>query len=536
MNDILGTDKFRKLSLKENSKPLPMKNETELKDILKRLLKNKSIDQKFEKLLTCQGSQPAKLYGLTKIHKAGHPLRPVLSMIDTVQYRVAKVLDSLLSPLISNDFEIRDSFDFKDFILNQAPKCDSECMVSFDVSSLFTNVPIDETIDLCEKMWDDNSSSVNKIMDKQALKELLKFCAKNVPFLFNDEWYIQEDGVAMGSPLAPTLASIFMKSLEDKMNAYPGEKPVLYKRYVDDVFLVFRNQSLIEPFLTFMNGLHPNIKFTTELEVDNKLPFLDILVTRMNGGYKTELFRKATDTGLYTTPQSFCEEKYREGMIKGLVHRVWNLSSSFEIANQGLNILRRRLRDNMYTNKQIEHNIRVTLDKLCTDARVKKQLKEENTEEYKQIIKIPYSEGFRAFKKSICRTISSAKVVSVTSKVQSFLSNKSKTVCDLQANLVYKFNCHGCQNSYIGETNRHLKTRISEHSQMSRSSKVLDHWLCCKDRTSSISKDEFSVLQKGFDSHYERQFCESLLIRHYNPSINIQNGQSKVISILKIFN
>ena len=69
MNDILGTDKFSKLSLKENSKPLPMKNETELKNILKRLLKNKSIDQKFEKLLTCQGSQPAKLYGLTKYIK-----------------------------------------------------------------------------------------------------------------------------------------------------------------------------------------------------------------------------------------------------------------------------------------------------------------------------------------------------------------------------------------------------------------------------------------------------------------------------------
>jgi hypothetical protein len=212
--------------------------------------------------------------------------------------------------------------------------------------------------------------------------------------------------------------------------------------------------------------------------------------------------------------------------MKGLVHRVWNLSSDFEIASNGLNILKERLRNNMYTDKQIEHNIRVTLDKLCTQTRVKKGLKEENIEEFKQIIKVPYSEGFRAFKNCIYKNLDSVRVVSITSKVQSFLSNKSKTVCGLQANLVYKFNCHGCQNSYIGETNRHLKTRISEHSQSSRSSKVLDHCLCCKNRTSFVSKDEFSVLQKSFDSHYERQFCESLLIRHYNQLINVQNVQN----------
>ena len=105
----------------------------------------------------------------------------------------------------------------------------------------------------------------------------------------------------------------------------------------------------------------------------------------------------------------------------------------------------------------------------------------------------------------------------------------------MAANIVYKFECHGCQSQYIGETNRHLKTRISEHSQLSRTSKVLDHASTCKDRNSKINKNEFSILLGNFDSYIERQLCESLLIRHHNPSINIQNGKSKAATILNVF-
>ena len=60
---------------------------------------------------------------------------------------------------------------------------------------------------------------------------------------FNNNWYIQKGGVAMGSPLAPSMATIFMNECETKLSNYEGIKPKFYRRYVDDIFAIFENQS-----------------------------------------------------------------------------------------------------------------------------------------------------------------------------------------------------------------------------------------------------------------------------------------------------
>ena len=104
------------------------------------------------------GSQPAKLYGLPKVHKDGMPMRPVLSMIQTAQYKIAKFLDKLIKPLIKSNFECKDSFEFATFISQFEKNSDNDFMVSFDVSSLLTNVPLSETIELCCSSWSMNDS------------------------------------------------------------------------------------------------------------------------------------------------------------------------------------------------------------------------------------------------------------------------------------------------------------------------------------------------------------------------------------------
>ena len=86
-------------------------------------------------------------------------------------------------------------------------------MVSFDVASLFTNVPLEETIEIILKRICINKGVITDI-PKQEMKELLILCTKNVHFTFNNETYIQVDGVVMGSPLGPVLANIFMAKLE----------------------------------------------------------------------------------------------------------------------------------------------------------------------------------------------------------------------------------------------------------------------------------------------------------------------------------
>ena len=98
-------------------------------------------------------------------------------------------------------------------------------MISFDMKSLLTNVPLDKTIDyILKKVYNEKKIQTN--IPKTVLKELLYLCTKQLHFTFNNSIYIQCDGVAMGSPLGPLLANIFMTSLEEDL--IPSLKSYLF--------------------------------------------------------------------------------------------------------------------------------------------------------------------------------------------------------------------------------------------------------------------------------------------------------------------
>ena len=128
-----------------------------------------------------------------------------------------------------------------------------------------------------------------KGMLKRHFKQLLVLSVKSSCFLFNDVYYKQVDGVAMGSPLGLTLVYYEHKWLEKWSLQF---RPRYYRRYVDDIFLMFESRDLVKNFLKYMNSRHPNIQFTCEEESNNKISFLDIFVTRRNNKLTTSFYRK----------------------------------------------------------------------------------------------------------------------------------------------------------------------------------------------------------------------------------------------------
>ena len=138
-------------------------------------------------------------------------------------------------------------------------------VASYDVCSLFTNIPLDKTIDLAVDIIFGNNQSMNST--KPQWKKLFVFATSQTHFVFNNEIYDQTDGIAMGSPLGPALANLFMGYHENKwLNSEESSTVLFYKRYVDDIFCLFKRETDAERFLTFLNGQHPNIKFTIEKE------------------------------------------------------------------------------------------------------------------------------------------------------------------------------------------------------------------------------------------------------------------------------
>jgi len=136
--------------------------------------------------------------------------------------------------------------------------------------------------------------------------------------------------VAMGSPLAPVLANLFMSFNEKKwLDYFTGNKPILYRRYVDDIFCVFDCESDALSFLDYLNKQPRNIKFTSESQKDLCLPFLDVYVSPSEEGiFSTSIYRKPTFTGLLTNFTSFIPLSYKFALVKTLVSRIYEISSS----------------------------------------------------------------------------------------------------------------------------------------------------------------------------------------------------------------
>ena len=131
-------------------------------------------------------------------------------------------------------------------------------------------------------------------------QKLLNLAVTNSFFLFNGQLYRQRESLGMGLPLSLVIADIFMDFYEQKWLAdCPAEfAPLYYKRYVDDCFLVFRNEQHAPRFLNYLSSKHRNISFTMEVENNKQLPFLDVLITKCDNSFSTTVYRKPTFSGL----------------------------------------------------------------------------------------------------------------------------------------------------------------------------------------------------------------------------------------------
>ena len=184
--------------------------ENKLKDRFKVFKNEEKISEKEFDNICPVGTNPGILYGNPKIHKRlvnNIPkFRPILSGINTPTYFLAKYLNPILLPLTTNEFTVKISFDFAVEVVNYDHNL---YMASLDVESLFTSIPLEETIKDCDNDLFSNNFYSGKLSRKD-LYDLLKLATTESSFIFDNKLYKQIDGVAMGSPLGPTLANAFL--------------------------------------------------------------------------------------------------------------------------------------------------------------------------------------------------------------------------------------------------------------------------------------------------------------------------------------
>lgn len=472
---------------------------------------------------------------MCKVHKDGNPLRPVVAMLNTAEYKLAKYLDNLIKPHIPSRYMLNSTDMFIDK-LNAFTFEPGETIVSFDVCSLFTNVPLQETIDIITDQLYSTENADPPPFPKKSFKKLLS-CATNGIFMYKDEIYSQTDGVTMGNPLGPTLANFFMAHMENKVLLETGtHMPKLYLRYVDDIFAIFDND--FNDFFNLLNEQHPNIKFTYE-GGSGTLPFLDTNIEISAPTFISTVFRKKTHTNLMLNFNAVCPTSWKTGLIKCLLHRAWKICANRERFNFECEILSKAFCMNGYPRNFFNRVKEGFL--ACVSNPVSRPEKEN---EIRFICQIPYiGNCSREFAKRIREIVKEHYDLDITCvftsfKIRNYFSLKCKTPSLMVQNAIYKFTClRDADVTYIGKTKRHFKTRRDEHFDFKKKnlSPVALHVHECQSCQQGDYLENTIKVIKRCANNFDCEINEALLIQNEKPILNTQLFESGASFKLKVF-
>ena len=223
-----------------------------------------------------------------------------------------------------------------------------ECLSSYDVSALFTSVPIDTALNIIKDLLEkDNTLKERTVLAVNDIILLLEFCLKNTYFSFQDQFYEQVECAAMVSPVSPIVANLYIEYLEQKAVSTGPHPPRFWHRFMDDTFVIHKEVNK-QDFLQHINSVDPATTFTVEdNKEDGSIPFLDTIVkSEADGSLSITVYRKPTHTGTTGAQAVTREDKtkghivipYTQGLVKvskrSVVHMAFKPTSKVAVPSK----------------------------------------------------------------------------------------------------------------------------------------------------------------------------------------------------------
>lgn len=400
-----------------------------------------------------------RLHCTTKLHKIPpDKMRPISSNIDAPCEMIAKWLVQQFSKLKPpKSLAVKNGNDFIKQ-MNGVKIFENEIMVSYDVESLYPNVPVDEAIVILRN-WLETNGVLSQYVEMYV--ELTKLCMDQNYFMFRNKFYKQKFGTAMGNSLSSFISELFMAFFEMNISDDP-RFPRVWFRFADDVFSIMNRQN-VEPTLTWLNTVKPTIKFTKEEEENGKIPFLDVMVINNMPDIEFDVYRKPTYTNRLITSDSFHNFKHKMAAFHSMAHRMVSMPLNdvrYETEN-------RRIMDigkiNGYSS--------TTINNIINKHEIKKRLRDASTlldttkEEIERVV-LPYAHTTTNSLSKVYRRNDMQAVNQNIYPMQKLLGTAKDKIPKLQKSGVYSIDCQqNCDFKYYGVSERNATVRYLEHEK-----------------------------------------------------------------------
>lgn len=395
--------------------------------------------------------------GLIKIHKENYPIRPLINFTPAPAYNVSKTITNFLKEKINlpNTYTIKNNKELTDNIQNTEITPNTR-IYSFDITNMYTNIPIKETINIITNTLNDKQIDVKTINE---IKTALELILSQNYFQHNNEYYTQNDGLAMGSPSSSLLSEIFLQiKIEPKLIEIlkKHDPNSIYHRYVDDCIFITKNNANIDNILNEINQIHNNIKFTLEKESNQKINFLDLTIERTESNLHFDIYRKPTLTSAVIPNHSFHPPQHKMAAFRALINRMNNIPMSNENKQKEFKIIKQIATENGYQTK--------TINKLKNKIDQQKHKQPYQNKNKHETIwrKFNYN---NIDNNKINKLLKENNITTAYKSNNKTLNNIKPTInkLDITKNGIYQLKCGSCPKSYIGQTKFPLKIRYQQH-------------------------------------------------------------------------
>ena len=432
----------------------------EIRQVIKQA--NQIINKSNNFIINANPSAP-RLRVSTKIHKKNYPIRPIVNYKTAPAYKLKKRLGDVLklNLIIQNKFNIKNSLDLTKQ-LNNVQLSPNSKFISLDIKDMYSNIPINETIEIIRKQL--NILDKDPQFSNQLIK-LLDTTLKQNYFSYNNNIYIQQDGLPMGSPLSPIISEIFLQDIELQHIEKIKQQFNLqyYGRYVDDVFIVYDNHiDNSEKIVEHFNTLHPKLKFTLEKENNKILNFLDLTIMRVqqknNTKFSYKIYRKPITSKLAIDYNSSHTKSHKWANFRFLLNRLNNIPLSKKNYKIEFEIIKDIAKFNSFPVKEIY----ILNNKIKANLNKKKLTTLHNNNIKKKWANLSYCGKIsdkigHIFKKNNINIAYKNR-----NQHQKELKNVKHEYDKMNCSGIYQLKCK-CEAAYIGKTTRKFKQRYNEH-------------------------------------------------------------------------